>query len=55
MMLGAIPPKSACEAQQLTASDLNFQPQIDKLRSQQNYLWIAVVVLAVLLIMQKQK
>lgn len=54
MMLGAIPPKSACEAPAIKETDLNFQPQIDKLRKQQNYLWIAVVVLAVLLILQKK-
>lgn len=52
MMLGNIPPKSTCEA--LKETDLNFQPQIDRLRQQQNYLWIAIVVLAVLFLM-KQK
>jgi hypothetical protein len=57
MMLGNIPPKITgnCEAPAIKESDLNFQPQIDKLRQQQNYLWIAVVVLAVLLVLNMNK
>ena len=57
MMLGNIEPMATrnCAPAEIKAEDLNFQPQIDKLRQQQNYLWIAVVVLAVLLVLNMNK
>jgi hypothetical protein len=51
MMLGNIPPQSSCVAKDsIKESDLNFQPQIDKLRKQQTYLWIAIAVLVALIL-----